>query len=216
LSQGTSLIISKNTLLKEEPEVSAFLARQAKVGVIMATIPKWTEIPKYPVVVGVGALAVVVTIAWWAMIDITPFFENAEIRRGQLWRLVTSILPHLDILHLTFNLYWLWVLGTPVERTYGHGKTLLLFLFLAVGSNSLDFAFDRGGVGLSGVGYGLFGLLCVVSDCDERFRGAIDRRTLNLFIGWFVICIITTITHTFAVANVAHGAGAVLGALGLC
>ena len=179
----------------------------------MATIPKWTEIPKYPVVVGFGALAVVVTIAWWAKVDITPFFENAEIRRGQLWRLVTSILPHLDIMHLTFNLYWLWVLGTPVERTYGHGKTLLLFLFLAVGSNSLDFAFDRGGVGLSGVGYGLFGLLCVVSDRDERFRGAIDRRTVNLFIGWFVICIITTITHTFAVANVAHGAGAVLGAL---
>jgi membrane associated rhomboid family serine protease len=179
----------------------------------MATTAKWTETPKYPVVVGVGALAVMVTIAWWAKIDVTPLFENAEIRRGQLWRLVTSILPHLDILHLAFNLYWLWVLGTPVERVYGHWKTVLLFFFLAVGSNSLDFAFDRGGVGLSGVGYGLFGLLCVVSDRDERFRGAIDRNTVNLFIGWFVICIITTITHTFVVANVAHGAGAVLGAL---
>ncbi len=126
---------------------------------------------------------------------------------------MTSIFPHLDILHLAFNLYWLWILGTPVERIYGHAKTFLLFLLLAVGSNSLDFAFDRGGVGLSGVGYGLFGLLCVVSDRDERFRRTIDQRTVKLFIGWFVICIITTITHTFVVANVAHGAGAVLGAL---
>ncbi len=179
----------------------------------MASFPKWTEIPKYPVIAGVGALAVGVTIAWWAKVDITAFFENAEIRRGQLWRLVTSIFPHLDILHLAFNLYWLWILGTPVERIYGHAKTFLLFLLLAVGSNSLDFAFDRGGVGLSGVGYGLFGLLCVVSDRDERFRRTIDQRTVKLFIGWFVICIITTITHTFVVANVAHGAGAVLGAL---
>jgi membrane associated rhomboid family serine protease len=179
----------------------------------MATTAKWTEIPKYPVVVGVGALAVGLTIAWWAKVDVSPLFETAEIRRGQLWRLVTSIFLHLDILHLAFNLYWLWVLGTPVERIFGHAKTLSLFVFLAIGANSLDFAFDRGGVGLSGVGYGLFGLLWVVSDRDERFRGAIDQRTVKLFIGWFVICILTTITHTFVVANVAHAAGAVLGAL---
>ena len=34
-----------------------------------------------------------------------------------------------------------------------------------------------------------------------------DQRTVKLFIGWFVICIITTITHTFVVANVAHRMG---------
>src|SRR5262249_766005 len=33
------------------------------------------------------------------------------------------------------------------------------------------------------------------------------------FVGWFLICIATTLTHTFAVANVAHGAGAILGVL---
>jgi membrane associated rhomboid family serine protease len=146
-------------------------------------------------------------------VDISPLYESAEIRRGQLWRLVTSIFPHIDILHLAFNLYWLWVLGTVVERVYGHAKTILLLALLAVGSNSLDFAFDQGGVGLSGVGYGLFGLLCVLSERDERFRGAIDRRTVQLFVGWFFICIVTTLTHTFVVANVAHGAGAILGAL---
>jgi tetratricopeptide (TPR) repeat protein len=105
------------------------------------------------------------------------------------------------------------VLGTVVERVYGHAKTILLLALLAVGSNSLDFAFDQGGVGLSGVGYGLFGLLCVLSERDERFRGAMDRRTVQLFVGWFFLCIVTTLTHTFVVANVAHGAGAILGAL---
>jgi membrane associated rhomboid family serine protease len=179
----------------------------------MSRIPKWTEVPKYPVIVGVAALAVGITIAWWAKVDISPLFETAEIRRGQFWRLVTSIFPHLDILHLAFNLYWLWVFGTVVESVYGHAKTALLIVFLAVGSGSLDFAFDRGGVGLSGVGYGLFGLLYVLSDRDERFRGSIDQKTVKLFVGWFLFCIFTTLSHSFVVANVAHGAGAILGVL---
>lgn len=179
----------------------------------MARIPQWTEIPKYPVIAGISTLAVAITIAWWAKVDISPLFATAEIRRGQLWRLFTVVFPHLDILHLAFNLYWLWILGTLVEQVYGHAKTAMLIALFAVGSSSLDFAFDRGGVGLSGVGYGLFGLLYVLSDRDDRFRGAIDQRTFKLFVGWFFICIATTVTHTFAVANVAHGAGATLGVL---
>jgi len=179
----------------------------------MARTPKWTEVPKYPVIVGVAAIAVGVTIAWWAKVDISPLFDSAEIRRGQLWRLFTSIFPHLDILHLAFNLYWLWILGTIIEEVYGHAKTALLIAFLAVGSSSWEFALDRGGVGLSGVGYGLFGLLFVLSQRDERFRGALDQRTVKLFVGWFFVCVLTTVTHMYVVANVAHGAGAVLGAL---
>jgi tetratricopeptide (TPR) repeat protein len=77
----------------------------------------------------------------------------------------------------------------------------------------LDFAFAQGGVGLSGVGYGLFGLLYVLSRHDERFKDSLDKRTVSLFVGWFFICILTTVTHVFNVANVAHAAGAVLGLL---
>jgi membrane associated rhomboid family serine protease len=176
-------------------------------------VPKWTEFPKYPVIALVCALAVGITVAWWAKLDISLFLETAEIRRGQVWRLVTSVFPHLGVLHLVFNLYWVWILGTIVERVYGHAKTLLLLALFAVGSNSLDFAFAQGGVGLSGVGYGLFGLLWILSARDERFRGAVDRRTVNLFIGWFFFCIVATVMHIFAVANVAHAAGAALGIL---
>jgi membrane associated rhomboid family serine protease len=176
-------------------------------------LPKWTEIPKYPVIAALSVLAIAVTVAWYSGVNISFLVESAEIRRGQLWRLLTAIFPHLGILHLVFNLYWLWILGTVVERVFGHTKTILLFVLFAIGYNSLDFAFDRGGVGLSGVGYALVGLLWVLSARDERFKGAIDKRTIDLFIGWFFICIVTTLTHIFVVANVAHPAGAVLGVL---
>jgi len=151
----------------------------------MPSVAKWREFPKYPVVSGIALLAVGVTLSWWTGANMSSLFESAEIRRGQLWRLVTNILPHLNILHLAFNLYWLWVLGTTVERVYGHLRTALLILFFAVGSGSLEFAFAQGGVGLSGVGYGLFGLLYVLSQHDERFKDSLDSRTVNLFI-WMV------------------------------
>jgi len=179
----------------------------------MSSAPSWKELPKYPVIAGIGLLSIGVTVAWWSGTNISFLFENAEIRRGQLWRVFTSVLPHLDILHLAFNLYWLWTLGTTVERVFGHLKTVLLILLLALGSGSIDFAFAQGGVGLSGVGYGLFGLLYVLSHRDPRFTDSLNARTVNLFVGWFFICIFATVTHVFSVANVAHGAGAVFGLL---
>src|SRR6266568_8301158 len=75
----------------------------------MRPAPKWTEFPKYPVIAGTAILAIAVTIAWWSKLNVSPFFETAMIRRGELWRLITGIFPHADILHLTFNIYWLWV-----------------------------------------------------------------------------------------------------------
>jgi membrane associated rhomboid family serine protease len=179
----------------------------------MTRAPKWTEVWTYPVTAGVATLAIGITVAWWAKLDISPLFATAEIRRGQLWRLVTCIFPHLDILHLVFDVYWLCVFGATVARVYGHARTALLILLFAVGSSSLDFAFDLGGVGLSGVGYGLFGLLLVLSHRDPRFRDALDQRTVQLFVGWFILCVATTVTRVFPVANVAHGAGAILGLL---
>jgi membrane associated rhomboid family serine protease len=175
--------------------------------------PKWTEFPKYPVTAGIGLLAIGVTIAWWAKFDISPLIESPMVRRGEIWRVVTSIFPHVSSLHLIFNLYWLWVFGTLVEGVYGHVKTLALILLFAAGPNALEYAFSVGGVGLSGVGYGLFGLLWILSRREERFRDAIDGKTVQLFIWWFFICIALTVAGIMPVGNIAHGAGAVLGIL---
>lgn len=179
----------------------------------MRRAPKWTEFPKYPVTAGTAALAIGVTVAWWAKVDISPLFETAMIRRGEVWRLFTSVFPHTDILHLAFNIYWTWVFGTLVEAVYGHLKTAALIALFALGSGSFEFALAIGGVGLSGVGYGLFGLLWILSSRDDRFRDAVDQRTARLFVGWFIFCVATTVLKIFPVANIAHAAGAALGSL---
>jgi len=177
----------------------------------MWRLSTWKEFSRYPAIAGVALLAFGVTIAWWAGASISPLFANAEIRRGQVWRLATSTLPHNGVLHLMFNLYWFWIFGTAVERVYGHSRTLLLIMLFAIGSSSFQFALSDGGIGLSGVGYGLFGFLYVLSRHDNRFDGAVDQKTANLFVGWFFFCVLTTITHVYNVANVAHAAGAIFG-----
>ena len=129
------------------------------------------------------------------------------------WRLVTPVFFHVNALHLIFNLCWLWVFGTKVEDEFGHARTLGIYVLLAAGSNTAEQALFYGGVGLSGVVYGLFGLLWVLSSRDSRFRDSVDRGTIQLMVGWFFLCIVLTITDVMKVGNVGDGAGCVLGAL---
>jgi membrane associated rhomboid family serine protease len=132
---------------------------------------------------------------------------------GQPWRLWTSALPHVNVLHLAFDLYWFWVFGTLVEEAFGPLVTLGLYVVLAGGSAAAEFAVFQGGVGLSGVGYGLFAFLWVLSRRSWRFVGVIDKQTIQLFVAWFLICIALTAANAMPVANVAHASGAALGAL---
>jgi GlpG protein len=145
--------------------------------------------------------------------EIGAFTLNHTAFGAEPWRLLTSALPHVGILHLVFNLYWLWVFGSRIEEEWGHARTFGLFAALAIGSGAAEYALFSGGVGLSGVGYGLFGMLWVAGQRDSRFADAVDQNTAMLFVGWFFLCIAATAADIMPVANVAHGAGAVLGGL---
>ena len=176
--------------------------------------PPVSRFPEYPVTAGTILLATGVTIAWKvARVDVSPLLANGMVRRGELWRIFTSTLPHIDALHLIFNCYWTWVFGTLIEENFGHARTLLIFMLLAIVGNGAEFALLDGGVGLSGVGYGLFGLTWAMSRRDRRFYGAMDPATVQLFVVWFCICVLTTILNIFPVGNIAHGMGAVCGGL---
>ena len=110
-------------------------------------------------------------------------------------------------------LAWAWALGTLVEHDFGHGATLGIYDLLAVGSTAGELAIFHGGIGLSGVVYGLFGLLWVLSRTDPRFRNAVDHKVIELMTGWFILCIVLTIAEVWSIALVAHAAGCILGAL---
>jgi len=175
--------------------------------------PPIRDLPKFPVTGGTILLAIGVTLAWWSKaIDMSPLMEDVGIRRGELWRLLTCSLLHANFLHLAFNLYWTWVFGTLIESVFGHLRTLGIFVLLAVVANGGEYALLAGGVGLSGIGYGLFGLMWAMSKRDRRFSDAVDPKTVQLFVVWFFICVGMTVAG-YPIANIAHGLGCVTGLL---
>jgi GlpG protein len=180
----------------------------------MVSPPPYLSFPRYPVTAGLAIAAIIITSLWWTGSNVAGFMMDYRVwDRWELWRALTTTLPHVNIFHLLFNLYWLWAFGTFLESRYGHWKFIGIVALLAFTSSLLEFTFAIGGVGLSGIGYGLWGMLWALQRFDPRLAEVVDAQTHRLFIGWFFLCIVLTITEVMPVGNVAHGVGALTGGL---
>lgn len=148
----------------------------------------------------------------------------AEVRAGEVWRLITPIFLHFGLLHLIFNMLMLLALGGRVEGAQGPGRLLALVLLFGVLSNLgeyfFDWSFGRGlryeiGVnfgGMSGVLYGLFGYLWMCGRSDPEGPLHLPPDTVVILLGWFVLCLFGAFdTETTRIANVAHAVGLVAG-----
>jgi membrane associated rhomboid family serine protease len=97
------------------------------------------------------------------------------------WRFVTSAFAHSpgNLLHIAFNMYALWIMGTYLEPLLGRARFVAVYLLSAIGGSVvyLLFAFPpspaqlaagegglwwTGAVGASGAVFGLFGAFLVL------------------------------------------------------
>lgn len=63
---------------------------------------------------------------------------NSAIIAGQYWRLITPMWLHGSLLHLVFNMYALYIFGGNLERPYGHGRYLMLYLLSGFAGNVIS------------------------------------------------------------------------------
>lgn len=140
----------------------------------------------------------------------TPGDALADIRSGQVWRLFTPMFLHFGMMHIIFNLYWLWMLGSLLEIRYRPSRYLLLVLVVALVSN-LAQAMMKGTNfgGMSGVNYGLFGFLLLHGRYHPAPSFRLDRQTVFMMLAWLVVCFSGALGP---VANWAHLAGFLAGA----
>ncbi|NLW85358.1 MAG: rhomboid family intramembrane serine protease [Planctomycetes bacterium] len=177
----------------------------------MKRLFEFSLVKRCPVTTCTILLSVVVSVAYWLHVSIGLLIitENWPLRP---WTLLTTMLPHIDPVHLVFNVFWIWILGTFLELRLRPLKTALIYVILACGSAAAQIAISRSGVGLSGLIYGLFGMLWMLGRVNEDFR-IIQPSTFVVFVGWFLACIVLSATGLMIVANAAHGGGMLLGVL---
>jgi rhomboid protease GluP len=82
---------------------------------------------------------------------------NDLILAGQWWRLLTPVLLHGSLVHIGMNMYALFVLGPSLERRYGYGRFLLLYVLTAFSGNVFSFLLTKNpSLGASTALFGLF------------------------------------------------------------
>src|SRR5262245_14562025 len=97
-------------------------------------------------------------------IELGALEPDAVITQGEYWRLFTALFLHAGFLHLGFNLFALYVLGPPLERTIGTLRFAACYLFSGLASGAGVVALDKVGlvqvdqlIGASGCVMGVVG-----------------------------------------------------------
>jgi rhomboid protease GluP len=181
--------------LEARPRRKPFVARALTVAIVASSLVAFA-VPEY-----LFALAKV----------------NERILRGEWWRLVTVALVHGGLLHLAFNAFALWQLGTLAEMVYGRGRLIAIFVLGTALATTASLVYTEGnGVGASG---GVFAIVGAILVFALRARGTIPepiRKRLVIDMTWIVGVNVLFGLSVPYVDNAAHlgglAAGAAIGA----
>ena len=80
---------------------------------------------------------------------------------GDYYRLITSAFVHVNIMHILFNMYALYILGAQAEGFFGKGKFLIIYILSALSGSLLSILLNQGSasIGASGAVFGILGAL---------------------------------------------------------
>ena len=118
------------------------------------------------------------------------------VANGDWWRLMTSAFLHANLIHIGFNMYFLWFAGTAVEQALGRGRFLLIYFVSALSGSAgaLVLTPNAFTVGASGAIFGILGAALVL----ERQRNyVLGGSALGL--------IVINLILSFALSNVSIG-----------
>jgi membrane associated rhomboid family serine protease len=124
------------------------------------------------------------------------------------YRLVTSGFLHFGIIHLGFNMYFLYMLGPMLEPGLGRIRFLLLYFASMLGGALGVVLIDSGGI-TAGASGAVFGLLAAATV-------GLWRRGVNPFSTGVGTALVLNLLITFAIPGISiggHLGGAIAGAI---
>jgi len=140
---------------------------------------------------------------------------NDLIREGEPYRLLTSMFLHLNLMHILFNGYALFVIGRDVEALFGHVRFALIYFLGGLSGSLASFVFtDAPSVGASGAIFAIFGAEMVYFYQHRALHGERGRQHLNQLVILMVINLALgffSSATTFRIDNAGHIGGLVGG-----
>ncbi len=136
--------------------------------------------------------------------------DNALIVSGQVWRLITPILLHASLIHIAFNMYALYALGSRIEQYFGPWRMLATYLISGFAGNVFSMMFTQeASIGSSPAIFGLLGAYGIFIYFNrEIFGKRISNSTLTM------IVVIAAINFALGMAPNVDNWGFVGGVLG--
>ncbi|WP_297498608.1 rhomboid family intramembrane serine protease [Thermococcus sp.] len=132
---------------------------------------------------------------------------NYAVTHGAWWQLFTAMFVHVSIIHIGFNMYFLLVLGSQLERILGPKRLALTYILSGLAGNLLTLAVMSPYVisaGASGAIFGIAGALITIN-------GVIGRNMQGAIINAFILFILNSILP--GVNAYAHLGGLLMGML---
>src|SRR5439155_22754495 len=137
---------------------------------------------------------------------------GTAVANGDWWRLITAAFLHASLIHIGFNMYFLWFAGAPVEAALGRGRFLLVYLVSGLAGSAGALVLDptTPTVGASGAIFGILGAGLVL-----------ERQRDYVFGGSALGMVLINLAFTFSISNISIGGhiggliGGALATLGL-
>ena len=151
-----------------------------------------------------------------------------DIKKGQIWRLFTPAVLHRELLHFLFNILLLAVLGRMVEFNMGRIKYTLFILLTGIAANLAQYMISGPFfMGISGVIAAFIGYIWVRRKRAPWEMYGIQKQTMTFFLIYifgllgiqgiiFLLDFFQVYAVPFHIANTAHVAGFLMGALFGC
>lgn len=187
---------------------------------MLKSIARWGPFP--PLTVALAVVSVLITVVsdfgsvrhiLAPLIISAPGSELlANVRAGEVWRLLTPIFIHLSVLHLVFNMLWLWDLGRLIETRRGLLMFGLFVLAVGIASNLAQYLITGSPYfgGMSGVVYGLLGYAWMQSRFNPRAGYVLHNHIVVMMLVWYALCWTGLLGP---IANWAHTGGLVIGVI---
>ena len=175
-------------------------------------------------------LCVAIFLAQWVSDDVTNDYAFRPIQGWtEPWRFVTAMFLHApqSLLHIGFNMYALYILGTYLEPLLGRARFLALYLISGIGGQvavllfagnptidglftGTDQAWVTPVVGASGAIFGLFGAMIVLNrHLNRSVAGIYTILIINAVLG-FVVAGISWQAHLGGFLTGLASAGAIV------